>query len=208
MSGKITIVYYGWMPYHTLKRNSLGMNFWQTNKIRLRAIEPSDAATFNQWNMDSERARMLDFLWPPSTLSFNQSWAEETSRRKMDNDCFHWLIETLDGIPVGSISTHDCSPHNGTFSYGIDVAEEHRGKGYATEAIKLVTRYYFEERRYQKVNVQIHDDNPASIRLHEKIGFQLEGTLRRMVFTRGQFHDVLLYGITKEEFCNLQGSNA
>lgn len=176
------------------------MNFWQSSNIRLRSIEPSDAETFHQWNMDSERARMLDFLWPPTSLTFNQNWAEETSKRKVDDDSFHWVIETLNGDPVGSISSHDCSPHNGTFSYGIDIAEEHRGKGYAREAIRLVARYYFEERRYQKVNVQIHADNIASIKLHERIGFKLEGTLRRMVFTKGQFLDVHLYGLTKEEF--------
>lgn len=179
------------------------MNFWQTKLIRLRAVEPSDAAIFHGWNMDSERARLLDFLWPPSSLAFNQNWTEETSKKKMDDDAFHWVIETLSGVPVGSISTHDCSPHNGTFSYGVDIAEEHRGKGYASEAIRLVIRYYFEERRYQKVNVQIHSDNVASIKLHDKLGFTLEGTLRRMVYTQGRFVDVLLYGMTREEYIDL-----
>lgn len=180
------------------------MNFWQSKTIRLRAIEPSDAQTFNQWNLDSERGRMLDFLWPPTSSAFSQAWTDETSKRKPEGDNYHWLIETLDGVPVGSISTHDCSPHNGTFSYGIDIAEEHRGKGYAAEAIRLVAQYYFKERRYQKINVQIHADNPASIRLHEKLGFQLEGTLRRSVFTQGSFVDVYLYGMTIEEFFDKQ----
>jgi len=38
------------------------MNFWQGKKVRLRAIEPSDAETFIRWNLDSERARHLDFV--------------------------------------------------------------------------------------------------------------------------------------------------
>ena len=41
---------------------------------------------------------------------------------------------------------------------------------------------------------------PTSIRLHEKLGFQLEGRLRRMIYTNGQFFDELLFGLTAEEF--------
>jgi len=36
----------------------------------------------------------------------------------------------------------------------------------------LILKYYFEELRYQKVTVPVHANNPASIRLHEKLGFK------------------------------------
>ena len=176
------------------------MNHWHSKTIRLRAIEPSDADFFYQWNLDCERARHLDFLWPPTSLASVRSWAEEQARKKLDGDCFHWIIETRDGIPVGTIATHDCSARCGTFSYAIDVAKEHRGKGYAGAAIWLVLKYYFEELRYQKVTAQVHADNPASLRLHEKLGFQQEGTLRRMHFSQGQYVDIVVFGMTIEEF--------
>jgi RimJ/RimL family protein N-acetyltransferase len=176
------------------------MNFWQTDRIRLRAIEPTDAEHFIRWNLDSERAQNLDFVWPPQSSAAVQAWAEEKSRQKLENDAFHWVIEDKNGAPVGSISTHNCHPRNGTFSYGVDVAPEERGKGYASAAIRLVLKYYFEELRYQKVTVPVHANNPASINLHEKLGFQREGTLRRMLFTQSGYVDVHWYGMTKEEF--------
>jgi RimJ/RimL family protein N-acetyltransferase len=176
------------------------MNYWQSKNIRLRAIEPTDAETFYRWNLDSERARNLDFVWPPSSLASVQAWAEEASKRKMDGDSFHWLIETTDQTPVGTISTHDCNPHCGTLSYGVDIEKTQRGKGYAGEAIWLVLRYYFEELRYQKVTVQVHANNAASMRLHEKLGFHREGVIRRAMFEFGQYTDVIFYGLTVEEF--------
>jgi RimJ/RimL family protein N-acetyltransferase len=182
------------------------MNFWQGTTIRLRAIEPGDAATFAKWNLDSERGRFLDFLWPPTSLAADRQMAEQSSLRKLDNDAYHWIIENSDGEPVGSIATHDCSPRNGTFSYGLDVADEHQRKGYASAAIRLVLRYYFDELRYQKVTIMVHSDNPASIRLHQKLGYQLEGTLRRMVFTHGGYVDALWFGLTVEEFHAMNGS--
>ncbi len=176
------------------------MNYWQTTHIRLRAIEPSDAEHFIRWNQNSERARWLDFLWPPTSAASVRAWAEEQSRRKLENDSFHWIIENAAGEPVGSISTHDCDPRSGTFSYGIDIAPEHQRKGCASAAIRLVLRYYFEELRYQKVTVPVHSDNPASIHLHEHLGFQLEGRHRRMIFTGGEYIDLLWFGLTAEEF--------
>lgn len=176
------------------------MNFWQGEKIRLRAIEPSDVECFIYWNLDSERARKLDFVWSPQSKTSLQAWVDEQSRRKMENDTFHWIIENNDAIPVGSISTHDCNPRYGTFSYGIDIASEHQRKGYAREAIRLLLKYYFEELRYQKVTVPVHSDNEPSIRLHEALGFQREGTQRRMLYTQGHFVDVHWFGLTIEEF--------
>jgi len=176
------------------------MNYWQGRKIHLRAAEPGDAQTFYNWNLDSERARLLDFVWPPTSLASVQAWAEDQSKKKLEGDRFAWVIEDLLGNPVGTISTHHCSARNGTFSYGIDIAQEYRRKGYAVEAVRMVLKYYFEELRYQKVTVTVHSDNQASIRLHERLGFQREGRLRRMVYTHGKYLDELWYGMTAAEF--------
>jgi RimJ/RimL family protein N-acetyltransferase len=64
----------------------------------------------------------------------------------------------------------------------------------------MVLRYFFEELRYQKVTIHVHSDNTPSARLHERLGFQLEGRLRRTVYTRGQHLDELVFGMTVEEF--------
>jgi RimJ/RimL family protein N-acetyltransferase len=123
----------------------------------------------------------------------------------LEGDTFHWVIEDKTGLPVGSISTHDCDPRNGTFSYGIDIDPAHRRRGYASEAVRMVCRYYFDELRYQKVTVPIHADNPASIALHEALGFQREGVHRRMIYTLGHHINVLWYGLTREEFSTRWG---
>lgn len=176
------------------------MNFWQGKCIRLRAVEPADAPIFFQWNQNSERSRSLDFVWPPSSLASVTEWTEEQSKNKLERDAFHWVIESLEGVPVGSISTHHCESRNGTFSYGVDIAPEHQRKGYASESVRLVLEYYFRELRYQKATVAVHAYNEASIRLHERLGFTKEGSLRRMVFTRGQYYDLICFGITTEEY--------
>lgn len=176
------------------------MNYWQNEHIRLRGVESEDAPTFWAWNQDSEMARHLEFVWPPTSLASVQAWAEKQSQQRMEEDRFHWVIENPEGVAVGGINTHHCEPRNGTFMYGVNIARQQWGRGYATAAIQLVLGYYFHELRYQKVTVSVHGDNPRSVALHEKLGFVREGTFRRMLFTGGVYVDVHWYGLLREEW--------
>ena len=65
------------------------MNFWQTDTIRLRGIEPSDAALFFEWNQDSERVRYLDFTWPLVSLASVTEWVEQQAKKRLEGDAFH-----------------------------------------------------------------------------------------------------------------------
>jgi RimJ/RimL family protein N-acetyltransferase len=172
-------------------------NIFQGKLVRLRAGEPSEAKLFYEADyQETESARTL------YEIPFPQPQVNESGEIKAhQGDNFPFTIEALnDGSVVGAIHIHDCNLRGGTLMYGIAIFLPQRGKGYAHEAIRLALRYYFNERRYQKCTVEVYSFNQASIRLHEQIGFTLEGRLRRMVYTNGTFHDTLVYGITVEEF--------
>jgi RimJ/RimL family protein N-acetyltransferase len=177
----------------------LNPSIWQTERIRLRAIEPADWEVFFRWNQDDEMTRALDWVWFPQSREAVRRWAEEASLSKPVDDAYHWVIEDRDETVVGSIATHHCDRRSGTFAYGLNVLPEHRRRGYARDAIEVVLRYFFQELRYQKVTVEVYAFNEASIRLHQQLGFQQEGRLRRMIFTRGRHFDTLVFGLTAEE---------
>lgn len=179
--------------------------YWEGKRVRLRAVEPSDARYHFETNRERDTDRNLEAVMPPSSFARTEKWAREVSERGFhDGDGFFFEIEALDsGEVVGSIDTHHCDPRTGTFSYGVSVREQYRGRGYASDAILLVLRYYFLERRYQKCNVGVFSFNTASQRLHDRLGFQMEGRQRRMTYTGGAYHDMVLYGMTIEEFQEL-----
>lgn len=176
------------------------MNYWQGERIRLRGLELEDADILHAWNDDSEMARGLSFLRPPSSLTGVKSWVTERIKQGAENDEIYCVIENRDGAFAGMINSHHCNQRVGVFQYGVAVRAGHRRNGYASEAVRMLVRYFFEELRYQKVNVVVYSYNEASIRLHERLGFQLEGRLRRTLFANGRFHDQLFYGMTREEF--------
>jgi RimJ/RimL family protein N-acetyltransferase len=49
----------------------------------------------------------------------------------------------------------------------------------------------------------VYDYNSASVSLHRKLGFVEEGRLRRHIFLGGEYHDVLIFGMTVEELHEL-----
>jgi RimJ/RimL family protein N-acetyltransferase len=176
------------------------MYIWQGEHVELRAVEPADAEVFQAWNRDTEMCRGVDEVWFPASKGFVQSWVDRTSAQGPENDAFNWAIVDNQGTLVGTINTTRCNHRVGCFSYGVSVRSEYQRRGYASEAILLVLRYYFTELRYQKVTVDIYSFNAASIRLHESLGYQREGCIRRVVYTQGQYFDELKYGLTVEEY--------
>lgn len=175
--------------------------YWEGHRVRLRALEPSDAMRHLELDRERDVDRNLDAIMPPNSLARAEKWAREVSEQGFSNDEFFFEIEALDtGEFVGSISTHHCDPRVGRFSYGISIRAGARRKGYASDAICLVLRYYFLERRYQKCDVGVFSFNESSAKLHERLGFQLEGRRRRATYTGGAFHDEILFGMTIEEF--------
>ena len=106
---------------------------------------------------------------------------ERVSQRLLNANetmAYFWMIETIDGQHVGYINTFDCDRRVGRFKYAVMIKRPFWRRGYAREAVTLVLRYYFRELRYQKVAVLVYSFNEQSIRLHQALGFSLDGRLR------------------------------
>lgn len=179
--------------------------YWEGKLIRLRAIEPTDEAFYQQLNSQRNVDRNQDQVYPLSSVYRQNQRVDEKSKKGLGADgSFAFQIEIIpSGELAGCIDTHHCDQRTGVFQYGIALDERFRGKGYAREAVLMVLRYYFLELRYQKCDVGVFDFNQDSIRLHERLGFVLEGRRRRATYTGGEFHDLHLYGMTVEEFRDL-----
>lgn len=180
-------------------------NTWTGKVVKLRAWEPDDWLAQKRWREDTEGERADSHIPLPMSEAAARRLAEERALGQPERNEFEWIIETSAGEVAGAIGSHKCDAHNGTFSYGLYIAPEYRRRGCASDAVLVLLRYFFDERRYQKVNVGVYDYNEASIKLHEKLGFQLEGRSRRMQYSAGVYHDLLRYGMTVEEFHALYG---
>ena len=174
-------------------------NAFEGERVRLRAVTGEDWERFHADAEDTESARLNEMIRLPRSPEAARRWAEELSQ-KSDGENRVLAIESREGQLVGSISVGETDARHGTFRYGLGIFREARRRGYASEAIRLLLRFYFNELRYQKVNAGVYAFNEPSIKLHEKLGFKLEGRIRRAIYSKGSYHDEQLYGITAEEF--------
>ena len=175
--------------------------FWKGEKVRLRPLRIEDAEQSFIDSLDSSSRQLLQLgIELPTSVEALRSFLEKYADCKDVDGIIIFGIENHAGNSVGGISLHSRNRKNGTFGFGVNVQREHRRKGYAEDAIRILLRYAFQERRYQKCNSACVDMNEASIQLHKKLGFVEEGRRRRSIFFNGEFHDDVLFGLTREEF--------
>jgi RimJ/RimL family protein N-acetyltransferase len=102
--------------------------------------------------------------------------------------------------PVGSIGLHPSASDEQRAAAGYWVAREARGRGYATRALRLVTRWSLEDLGMLRLDLIAEPENTASCAVAERVGFQREGILRAYLATpaRGR-RDVAMYSLLPGE---------
>ncbi len=86
-----------------------------------------------------------------------------------------WMIELGDGVHIGDLSFKGLAP-DGSVEIGYGISEEHRGNGYAAEAVGAMVKFALEQPYVVRVEAETDPDNAASQRVLEKCGFVPTGT--------------------------------
>ena len=110
------------------------------------------------------------------------------------------LLVCVDGEPAGTIGLESVDDVNGSAEIGLFFAEGFWGQGLGTEAARVLTDYAFEERRLHRVYARVREDNRASARIWEKLGYVHEATHREAVFHEGEHVDLELYAALSSEW--------
>jgi RimJ/RimL family protein N-acetyltransferase len=175
--------------------------FWQDEKVRLRAIQAEDWEEHYYNRFDTPARRLLECAVElPPTIDEAKKFTERFSEFSSDNGRIMFTIENLNRENIGGINLNSIDERNGTFSIGIQIDRDYRGKGYGTRAIRILLRYAFFERRLNKFNDYVLEGNEASATMLTKLGCLKEGVRRKVIYTNGQYFDVILFGLTKDEF--------
>ena len=73
------------------------------------------------------------------------------------------------------------------------------GRGYGTEATRLVTGYALDQVGLHRLSLEVFDHNPRARRVYESCGFAMEGRLRRALLWDGQRYDALVMAILRTD---------
>jgi RimJ/RimL family protein N-acetyltransferase len=106
----------------------------------------------------------------------------------------------VDGAAVGGVGMilkEDIYSRSAEIGYWL--GEEFWGRGIVTEAVRAIVDYAFENFDLCRLYAGVLEWNPASMRVLEKAGFQLEARLRKAVTKDNQTMDEFIYAIVRED---------
>jgi ribosomal-protein-alanine N-acetyltransferase len=165
--------------------------------VNLRIMEKEDLPQVTEWFNNIEF--LGEYMGPFAV-----------SKAEMEKACFSeanpfepkwFLIEKKDGTKIGYIwHSNMLNLYMKMLEIGYGLVPSEREKGYCTEAAQLMVDYLFLSKEVTRIIATTHTKNVASQKILEKVGFKREGTLRKTYHLKGEWIDMFLYSILREEW--------
>jgi RimJ/RimL family protein N-acetyltransferase len=174
--------------------------------VRLTSEEPKIMAeAFSRWGRDSEYWRLL--AGDPNRLfsiKSSQRWFDEMVEKETGNDVTFYIRILTDDRMIGFVGLDGIDYVHGNAWVGIGIGERDCwGKGYGTDAMRIILRYAFTELNLHRVTLGVFEYNPRAYRSYIKAGFKEEGRMRGDLRRDGQRWDGILMGILRSEWSRL-----
>lgn len=169
-------------------------------KVYLRGLERADLeGDYFQWLNDYEVTRFLEVGRFPNTEEAMEEYYRNTALS--NNDIIFAIIDRETDQHIGNIRLGPIDWHHRRAFIGHMIGNKaFWGKGYSTEAIRLVVEYGFIRLGLNKICARMAANHPASHRAYEKAGFTDEGQAKSEFYFEGEYYDSLYVGITREDF--------
>jgi len=167
--------------------------------VGLSLMRAEDVPTIARWNQDLEFTARLGTPGEAHTVEMRHEFYNQNSRPKAGGAEF-CVIELNSGRVVGFGGLFDITrAMTATLFVGIGDAEL-RGRGFGTEASRLICEYGFFFRNLHSIKVEVHEYNHAARRVYERLGFKLAGRLRGVNLLNNRRYDEIIMDLLRSEF--------
>jgi ribosomal-protein-alanine N-acetyltransferase len=169
--------------------------------VNLRKVEKEDVdfyfACFNQMDFWGEYSHPVIEQVPKWFLTqLIDNYPNDFQKALMDNP---FIIQKKDGTKIGLMFQFTNQPY-GTLEFSCFLVPSERGKGYGAEATQLMVDYLFLSKNIVRIQTGTNVRNKAAQKTLKKVGFHIEGTMRKSQLVRGVWNDSYLLSILREEW--------
>ena len=172
--------------------------FLISERLYLRPLDLDDLDRCLVWINDPVVASQIG-RHRPMSRTMEREWLSGQYRSASDISLA--VILTDGDRHIGNIGLHSIDSDNRSAEFGILLGDETmRGKGYGTEAGRLILNYAFDELGVHRVMLRAYAFNAGALRMYAKLGFREEGRLRDAYYRHGSFHDTILLSILEDEW--------
>ncbi len=161
-------------------------------RIYLRQITLNDVTEeYVSWLHDEEVNRFLESRFIKHAQENVKEYVQKVS--KDQNYLFLAIVRKDNNKHIGNIKVGPIDWHNKISDQGIMIGDRNSwGKGFATEAFKLVADYAFQVLKLHKMTSAVYESNVGSIVALEKGGYHEEGRRKKQLFHNGKYEDCVL----------------
>ncbi len=174
----------------------------ETENLLLRPIKTDDKFNFFAYRSDAITNQFQGFV--PKTLQEVEMFITNSAKEfNQPNTWFQLIIiEKLNQNVVGDIGIHFLNEDNKQVEIGCTLSKASQGKGYATEALKIVLDILFRDYQKHRIIASVDPKNSKSIRLMERIGMRKEAHFIESLFINGVWTDDVIFAILRKEWLN------
>jgi aminoglycoside 6'-N-acetyltransferase len=172
----------------------------RTDRLLLRTHQPDDVESLLAYYSDPEVCRYIP--WEPwsSELAAEQM-AKRLQRTGIDGSTTALgLVVERAGQVIGDVGVWCADDTRLRGEVGWAFHPSVAGQGYATEAVRALVDIAFTGYGMRRVFAHVDSRNTASIRLCERIGMTKEAHLREDDWFKGEWTDLLVYGLLAAEW--------
>lgn len=188
----------------------INAQLFEGQKIRLTPVDlEKDPQVISGWFHDSEFLRLLNLplALPRSPSQIKKAYEEIEKEQDEKSSIFNFMIRRREagnstgGSLVGFARIFEIEWSNATGQIMLGIGDAHyRGKGYGSEALRLLLDYAFTEVNFHHLRAHIPAYNEIALHTFEKAGFEVEVRSREALQRYGRRWDLLWLGLLRPDW--------
>ena len=175
----------------------------ETPGLTLRGMRVSDAADMFAYAKDPAVTEFLTW-YPHADEEETRRYLTYVGQRYRTGDFYDWaVVDKESGHMIGTcgFTSFNCPADSAEIGYVLNPA--YQGRGLATEAVRRVLAFGFEELELHRIEARFIQGNHPSRRLMERVGMTFEGFSRESMKIKGQYRTVGTCAVLKSEYAKL-----
>lgn len=171
-------------------------------KIFLRSLNIDDVyGRWWQWFNDPEVTRFMNKGNSENNIKKQLNFFNKTNNSKKFS--IFAICEKKLGIHIGTTGLHHIDLANRSAQFGIVIGEKNYwSKGLGSEGWSMMVEYGFNVLKLKSINTKIFSQNISSIKIAEKIGFNIQQVIKEDIFKNNIPYDRTYMDITYEKWLN------
>jgi len=172
----------------------------ETERVLLRPIESKDNEQVFSYRSDTETNKYQGFV-PKELEEVNSFIAKNPAEINQPESWFQFvIIEKKSKTIIGDIGIHFIGADGFQSELGCTLSEQYQGRGFATEAMKIIIDYLFKSLNKHRITCSVDPKNIGSIKLLERLDFRKEAHFIKSLLIDGEWTDDILFAMLKSEW--------